>query len=80
MGAAEQSGEGEVAARLQRVEERLAFLERHNEAQDKALWAADREVVRLAEEVRRLRARLAALGEGAADEGASPADERPPHY
>ncbi|MGF1449795.1 MAG: SlyX family protein [Opitutales bacterium] len=76
-----QDGSGdEVAGRLQRLEERIAFLERHNEAQDKALWAADREVVKLAGEVRLLRQRLASFGNDGPGEDASAMPERPPHY
>lgn len=66
-------------ARLERLEERLAWLERHVEEQDKVMLAQAETLDRLRAELRLLRDRAAALsGEGAGP--VSPADERPPHY
>lgn len=67
--------------RVDRLEERLAWLERHVTAQDKAM-------LELHEEIDRLRAALAALQSrsettpGGGDTSPDPAsfDERPPHY
>lgn len=67
------------AGRVERIEERIAWLERHVVEQDKA-------VLELADEVQRLKRELAALRERAAAreaapaEGEAPANERPPHY
>jgi SlyX protein len=65
--------------RLTRLEEKLAYLERHVTEQDKAM-------LELGDEVARLRLELRTLRDGPAPEtrGALPgddaADERPPHY
>ncbi len=68
--------------RLDYVEERLAWLERHVVEQDKAMLEYSRELDRLRAEVKRLSERAAStVAEGATGVGAaSPADERPPHY
>ena len=64
--------------RVLRLEEKVAYLERHIVEQDKAM-------LELNEQVARLRAALLALRErapdaGSAGEAQSPEDERPPHY
>lgn len=68
--------------RLDYIEERLAWLERHVVEQDKAILEYSRELDRLRAEVKRLSERAAStLADGAAGgASASPADERPPHY
>lgn len=68
--------------RLDYVEERLAWLERHVVEQDKAMLEYSRELDRLRAEVKRLSERAGSTAvDGAAGGGASsPADERPPHY
>ncbi len=60
------------------LEIKLAFLERHQEEQDKIILALSSELASLQREFARLRERLAAPGQGPAD--APPAQERPPHY
>jgi SlyX protein len=64
-------------ARLERVEERIAWLERHVVEQDKA-------VLELADEVQRLKRELASLRDRVAEPERSasptPVEERPPHY
>jgi SlyX protein len=64
--------------RVQRLEEKVAYLERHVTEQDKAMLELTETLSRLRLELRKLRDRLAdtATGEGAGE----PADERPPHY
>ncbi|MGF1485306.1 MAG: SlyX family protein [Opitutales bacterium] len=69
-----------VEARLRLLEERLAFVERHLEVQDKALWEADRERTHLQAQLEQLKGRLQALGNGDEGEARLSADERPPHY
>lgn len=64
--------------RIARLEERLAWFERHVTAQDKAM-------LEIAEEVQVLRRELLALRErsGGGISGTAegePVDERPPHY
>lgn len=68
--------------RLDYVEERLAWFERHVVEQDKVMLEFSRELDRLRSEVKRLLER-SPVGIGNPGEGdvvASPADERPPHY
>ena len=61
--------------RLLRLEEKIAYLERHVTAQDRAMLELTEELDALRRELRRVREARAAAG--AAPE---PADERPPHY
>ncbi len=58
--------------RMLRLEEKIAYLERHVTEQDKAMLEMAEEIAGLRREVKRLRDRPA--GESAAG------DERPPHY
>lgn len=62
--------------RIDRLEERLAWFERHATEQDKAMLDLSRQLDRALAELRLLRERAAA---GASGPG-TPADERPPHY
>lgn len=61
--------------RLLRLEEKIAYLERHVTAQDRAMLELTEELDALRRELRRVR-------EARADAGTAPepADERPPHY
>ena len=64
--------------RMQRLEEKIAYLERHVTEQDRAM-------LEFAEELDRLKKEMAALRErpqpsGAGDPNEPPGDERPPHY
>ncbi len=61
--------------RLLRLEEKIAYLERHVTAQDRAMLELNEELDALRRELRRVRETRAEAG--AAPE---PADERPPHY
>lgn len=64
---------------IKRLEEKIAFLEHHVTAQDKAMLEFADELARLRREVKQLVARLAdAADTGAGDTDAPP--ERPPHY
>lgn len=63
--------------RFLRLEERVAWLERHVTEQDKAMLELAEEVARLRKEMLALRQRQ----EGAAGSPEEPlGDERPPHY
>ena len=60
---------------LARLEEKLAWLQRHVTEQDKAMLEIAGEIDRLKKQVAELRAKSTE-----AAEGSPPADERPPHY
>jgi SlyX protein len=64
--------------RVDRLEERVAWLERHLTAQDKAMLELHEEIERLRIEVGALRLRIEPSSPGDEDRFAS--DERPPHY
>ncbi len=64
--------------RVQRLEEKVAYLERHVTEQDKAMLELGDTLARLRLELRNLRERLASGATG--DGGEEPKDERPPHY
>jgi SlyX protein len=61
---------------LRRVEEKIAYLERHVVEQDKAMLELSDEIARLRLELRQLRAQRTPQSGGEE----LPADERPPHY
>ena len=63
---------------IKRLEEKIAYLERHVVEQDKAMLEMAEDIARLRRELGAVRERTAELTqEVAADE---PLDERPPHY
>lgn len=64
--------------RLQRLEEKIAYLERHVTEQDKVMLELSDTLTKLRLEVRLLRERSA--GAGAGEPELPPKDERPPHY
>ena len=64
-------------ARIERLEERLAWLERHVTEQDKEMLEQSRRLDRALAELRLLRERAAGAPAAAPE---APADERPPHY
>lgn len=64
--------------RINQLEEKIAYLERHVTEQDKAM-------LEMAEDIAKLRRELTAVRERAARGGSEPGDrfptdERPPHY
>jgi SlyX protein len=63
--------------RIDRLEERLAWLQRHVGEQDKAMLEMAGQLDRLKAELTRLRQRSEAAP---ANAEATPAEERPPHY
>ncbi|ATC63461.1 SlyX protein [Nibricoccus aquaticus] len=73
---------GELDTRVARLEERLAWFERHVAEQDKAMMELSDLVERMRREVLALRERSAgsAGAGGVGDAGAAELDERPPHY
>ncbi len=60
---------------LARLEEKLAWLQRHVAEQDKAMLELAGEIDRLKKQVAELRAKPTDDADGS-----PPADERPPHY
>lgn len=63
--------------RIDRLEERLAWLQRHVTEQDKAMLEMAGQLDRVKAELTRLKHRAEAAPTGA---DANAADERPPHY
>ena len=63
--------------RIDRLEERLAWLQRHVAEQDKVMLEMAGQLDRVKAELTRLKHRAEA---GPANPEANPADERPPHY
>jgi SlyX protein len=63
--------------RMQRLEEKIAYLERHVVAQDRAMLELTEQVARLRQALTALRERLPDSPTGGE---AAPEDERPPHY
>jgi SlyX protein len=63
--------------RIDRLEERLAWFERHVTEQDKAMLEMAGQIDRLKAELGRFRLRSES---GGTVEETNPADERPPHY
>jgi len=68
----------EQEIRIARIEERLAWFERHVTAQDKAMLEIAEDVQVLRRELLALRERSSGGISGNAD--GDPVDERPPHY
>ena len=64
--------------RVQRLEEKVAYLERHVTQQDKAMLELGDTLTKVRSELRALRERTAGAGQGEGDR--EPVDERPPHY
>lgn len=67
----------ETPQQIARLEERLAWLERHVVEQDKAMLEMSDDIIRLRRELYVLRDRQASGDPGMLG---SQADERPPHY
>ena len=64
---------------IRRLEEKIAYLERHATEQDKAMLELAEELARVRRELKSLRERNASIGPSRSDVG-EPGDERPPHY
>ncbi len=68
----------DVAQQMARLEERLAWLQRHVAEQDKAMLEMSEDITRLRRELLVLRDRMPSGG--LSSESDNSADERPPHY
>lgn len=66
--------------RLQRLEEKIAYLERHVTEQDRAMLALADEFERVKRELHNLRERAASGGSPAGGEDEAGGFEKPPHY
>ncbi len=66
--------------RIQRLEEKIAYLERHVTEQDKAMLALADTIAALRRELKARREPLSGPGGDAAAESGESPDERPPHY
>jgi SlyX protein len=64
---------------IKRLEEKIAYLERHVTEQDKAMLEMADALAAVRRELKRLRERGPG-GESADAPGVEPVDERPPHY
>ena len=62
------------------LEIKIAFLEKHIEEQDRAMFEMSRQMDRLERQVIRLTELVKGGGDASPSGPASPADERPPHY
>ncbi len=71
-----------AAERMLRLEEKVAYLERHVTAQDKVMLELGDGLARVRAELKMLQERAGESGSGGAgrDEGGEMRDERPPHY
>ena len=67
-----------MAGTLERLEEKLAYLERHVAEQDKAMLEMSRDLDALRRELKILRERPMSRDSG--DGSGAELDERPPHY
>lgn len=65
---------------LRRVEEKIAYLERHVTEQDKAMLEMAEEIAALRREVKAWRERAEGGARGGGAEGEEMGQERPPHY
>jgi SlyX protein len=65
--------------RIERIEERVAWLEHHVSQQDRAMLEMAERLDRIVRELTRLRERSAAASAAGEAGGALP-EERPPHY
>jgi SlyX protein len=65
---------------IQRLEEKIAYLEHHVTEQDKVMLELTEELTRLRREVLRLAERVEAAAPRGGSAGSELPDERPPHY
>jgi SlyX protein len=73
----------QLAERALRLEEKVAYLERHVTAQDKVMLELGDTLARVRAELRVMRERAGDGGAGGGagrDDGGEMRDERPPHY
>ena len=69
-----------MSPEIQRLEEKIAYLEHHVTQQDKAMLELAEDLARLKGELRVLALRVAHGAPGGGGEDAVRSDDRPPHY
>jgi uncharacterized coiled-coil protein SlyX len=62
---------------IKEMQERIAFLQRHIEQQDRAFLELSKEITVLSQRIARLEGKINQLG---GDEEGPPADAKPPHW
>ena len=65
---------------IRRLEEKIAYLERHVTEQDKAMLELADEIAALRRELKIVRTQMSGSGSAPLGSGDSLPDERPPHY
>jgi SlyX protein len=65
---------------IKRLEEKIAYLERHVTEQDKAMLEMADQIAALRRELKTLRAQTSAAGPATAESEGDLPNERPPHY
>ena len=65
---------------INRLEEKIAYLERHVTEQDKAMLELSDEIAKLRRELKLIRERGERGGAAAGGGDDDPAEDRPPHY
>lgn len=66
--------------RLQELEIKISYLEKHVEGQDRAMMELSNQIVALERQVKRLAESVKNASANGPSGPSSPADERPPHY
>jgi len=69
-----------VSEEIQRLEEKIAYLEHHVTQQDKAMLELSESLERMKRELALMALRMSQVAENRGGDGSSPHDERPPHY
>ncbi len=66
-----------MQSEIKEMQERIAFLQRHIEQQDRAFLELSKEITALSQRLARMEGKVNQLG---GDEEAPPADSKPPHW
>ncbi len=69
-----------MSEEIQRLEEKIAYLEHHVTQQDKAMLELAETLERVRRELAVLAMRVAQTSDGRGGGAVAPEDERPPHY
>ncbi len=66
-----------MQSEIKEIQERIAFLQRHIEQQDRAFLELSKEITALSQRLARMEGKVNQLG---GDEEGPPADSKPPHW
>lgn len=69
-----------MSEEIQRLEEKIAYLEHHVTQQDKAMLELSESLERMKRELALMALRMSQVAESRDGDASSPQDERPPHY